>query len=201
MLKKNKSIIIFDAAYSRYINDKNLPKSIFEIDGAKKVAIEVNSFSKSIGFTGLRLGWTVVPNELKFDDGSLVNKDWNRIMTTIFNGASNISQHGALAALDDKGLQEMKQTISFYMGNAKIIKTALQKLGYEVYGGINAPYIWLKMKGKKSWEAFDYLLEKVNIVTTPGVGFGQTGEGFSRFSAFGHREDIEEAVKRLKDLK
>ena len=122
-------------------------------------------------------------------------------MTTIFNGASNISQQGALAALDDKGLQEMKQTISFYMGNAKIIKTALQDLGYEVYGGDNAPYLWVKMKGKKSWEAFDYLLEKVNIVTTPGVGFGQSGEGFLRFSAFGHREDIKEAVKRLQELK
>lgn len=196
--KKNKSIIIFDAAYREYIRDDNLPKSIFEIEGAKEVAIEVNSFSKSIGFTGVRLGWTVIPNELKFEDGSLVRQDWNRVMTTIFNGASNISQKGALAALDDEGLKEMKETVSYYMENAKIIKSTLQDLGYDAYGGDNAPYIWARMKDKKSWEAFDYILEKANILTTPGVGFGQAGEGFLRFSAFGHKEDIKEAVQRLK---
>ncbi len=196
--KKNSSIIIFDAAYSEYINDENLPKTIFEIEGAKEVAIEVNSFSKPIGFTGVRLGWTVVPNELKFDDGSLVREDWNRIMTTIFNGASNISQKGALAALDDKGLQEMRETVSYYLENAKIIRTALQELGYDTYGGDNSPYIWTRIKGMKSWEAFDNMLNKANIVTTPGIGFGQSGEGFLRFSSFGHRKDIEEAVKRLK---
>ena len=196
--KKNKSIIIFDAAYSQYIAEKDIPKSIYEIEGAREVAIEINSFSKSAGFTGLRLGWTVVPDEIRFDDGSSVKKDWNRVMTTLFNGASNISQQGALAALDKKGSEEMNQTVSYYMENAKIIKTALQGLGYEVYGGDNAPYVWSKMKGKKSWEAFDYLLEKANILTTPGIGFGQAGEGFLRFSAFGHREDIEEAVQRLR---
>ena len=196
--KKNNSIIIFDAAYSGYINDRNLPKSIYEINGAKGVAIEVNSFSKSVGFTGVRLGWTVIPNELRFDDGSLVRNDWNRVMTTLFNGASNISQEGGLASLDNKGLKEMKQIISYYMENARIIKSALENLGYEVYGGDNAPYIWARMKNMKSWEAFGYLLQEVNIVTTPGVGFGQRGEGFLRFSAFGHREDIKEAVKRLK---
>jgi len=195
--RKNKSIIIFDAAYSEYINDKNLPKSIYEINGAKEVAVEVNSFSKSIGFTGVRLGWTVVPNELKFDDGSLVRQDWNRIMTTLFNGASIISQKAALAALDGKGLKEMKETVSYYMENAGIIKKTLEELGYEVYGGDNAPYVWARMKNMKSWEAFGYILEKANIVTTPGVGFGQNGEGFLRFSAFGHRQDIKEAVKRL----
>jgi len=197
--KKNKSIIIFDAAYCGYIRNDNFSKSIFEINGAKEVAIEVNSFSKSIGFTGIRLGWTVVPNELKFDDGSLVRQDWTRVMTTIFNGASNISQKGALVALDDKGLKEMKETVSYYMGNAGIIKKTLEGLGYEVYGGNNAPYIWARMENMKSWEAFDYILEKANIVTTPGVGFGQAGKGFLRFSAFGHREDIKEAVKRLKE--
>ena len=196
--KKNKSIIIFDAAYSQYIAEKDIPKSIYEIEGAREVAIEINSFSKSAGFTGLRLGWTVVPDEIRFDDGSSVKKDWNRVMTTLFNGASNISQQGALAALDKKGSEEMNQTVSYYMENAKIIKTALQGLGYEVYGGDNAPYVWSKMKGKKSWEAFDHLLEKANILTTPGIGFGQAGEGFLRFSAFGHREDIEEAVQRLR---
>ena len=199
--KKNRSIIVFDAAYNQYITDNNLPKSIFEIDGAKEVAIEVNSFSKSIGFTGIRLGWTVVPNELKFDDGSSVNKDWNRIMTTLFNGASNISQKGALSALDRKGMKEMKETISYYLENARIIKTALQESGYNAYGGDNAPYIWFRMKGMKSWEAFDHLLEEANILTTPGVGFGQSGEGFLRLSAFGHRKDIREAVKRLQKLR
>lgn len=199
--KKNNSIIVFDAAYSQYIKDDNIPKSIFEIPGAKEVAIEVNSFSKSIGFTGVRLGWTVVPNELKFEDGTKVKQDWNRVMTTIFNGASNISQHGGLAALDDEGLREMKETVAHYMENAGIIKSALEKSGYEVYGGVNAPYLWVKMKNKKSWDAFDYILENANIVTTPGVGFGSAGEGFIRFSAFGHREDIKEAVKRLGQLK
>ena len=196
--KKNKSIIVFDAAYSEYIAGRNLPKSIYEIEGAKEVAIEVNSFSKSIGFTGVRLGWTVIPNQLKFDDGSFVRNDWNRIMTTLFNGASNIAQKAALAALDNNGLKEMKQIVSYYMENAKMIKSALEKSGYEPYGGDNAPYIWARMGNMKSWEAFDCLLEKANIVTTPGVGFGQSGEGFLRFSAFGHREDIEEAVKRLR---
>jgi len=197
--RKNKSIIIYDAAYSWYIGNENLPKSIYEIDGAKEVAIEVNSFSKSVGFTGVRLGWTVTPNELRFDDGSLVRNDWNRIMTTLFNGASNISQAGGLASLDSAGLKEMRQTVLYYMGNAKLIRSVLEKLGYEVYGGDNAPYIWARMKNMKSWEAFDYLLQKVNIVTTPGIGFGQQGEGFLRFSAFGHREDIEEAARRLKE--
>ena len=196
--KENKQIIIFDAAYSQFIQDKNLPKSIFEIKGAKEVAIEVNSFSKPIGFTGVRLGWTVVPGELKYEDGFQVRDDWNRIMTTVFNGASNIAQHGALAALDDKGMEEMKETVSYYMENAKLIKSCLKNLGYGVYGGGNAPYIWAKIPGKKSWDMFLEMLEKAHIVTTPGVGFGPAGEGFIRFSAFGHREDIEEAVKRLK---
>jgi len=196
--KKNNSIIIFDAAYSEYIKDKNLPKSIYEIEGSKEVAIELNSFSKPIGFTGVRLGWTVIPDELKFEDGYNVNKDWNRIMTTIFNGASNISQRGGLAALDDEGIVEMKKTVSFYMENAAIIKTAMLDLGYKVYGGDNAPYLWVKMKDKKSWNAFDDILEKAHIITTPGIGFGNSGEYFLRFSAFGSREDINEAVKRFK---
>ena len=162
--KKNNSIIIFDAAYSEYIHDKSLPKSIYEIEGAKEVAIEVNSFSKLVGFTGVRLGWTVIPNELRFDDGSLVRNDWNRIITTLFNGASNISQRGGLSALDKNGLKEMRQTASYYMENAKIIKSALESLEYEVYGGGNAPYIWARMKNMKSWEAFDYLFLKINKI-------------------------------------
>jgi len=199
--RKNKSIIIFDAAYSQFIRDRKLPRSIFEIDGAKECAIEVNSFSKPIGFAGVRLGWTVVPNELRYEDGTQVRQDWNRIMTTVFNGASNIAQHGALAALEEKGMKEMDKTVSYYLENAGIIKSCLASLGYEVYGGDNAPYIWARLRGRKSWELFEELFGKCHVVTTPGAGFGPSGEGFIRFSAFGHREDIEEACRRLRKLK
>ncbi len=195
--RKNKSVIIFDAAYSEYIADPELPRSIFEIDGAREVAIEVNSFSKPVGFTGVRLGWTVVPDELKYEDGSPIRNDWNRIMTTIFNGASNIAQFGGMAALEDQGLEEMRALISFYMENAKIIKSALDAKGITTYGGVNAPYVWAHFPGKKSWEIFTDILEKCQIVTTPGAGFGPAGEGFVRFSAFGHREHFLEAVNRL----
>ncbi len=198
--KLNKSIIIFDAAYSRFIQDSNLPRSIYEIEGAKEVAIEVNSFSKPFGFTGLRLGWTIVPKELKFEDGSPVAKDYSRIITTIFNGASIIVQKGALAAFTDSGLQQMQDQISLTMENARIIKTALNNLGYSTYGGVNAPYIWTKIEGMNSWEAFDRVMEEANIVCTPGSGFGPSGEGFIRFSAFGKRQSVLEAVVRLKDL-
>jgi len=197
--RKNESIIVFDSAYAEFIDDNLLPKSIFEIEGAKEVALETSSFSKSIGFTGVRLGWTVVPRELEFEDGTSVKDDWNRVMTTIFNGASNIVQYGALSALDDQGLNEMKEYVAQTKQNAKLIKEVLDELGYETTGGINSPYIWARIKGKSSWEAFEEILEKTYIVTTPGAGFGSAGEGFIRFSAFGHREDIEEAVKRLKE--
>ena len=196
--KKNKSIILFDIAYSEFIQDKDLPRSIFEIEGAKEVAIEIGSLSKPAGFTGLRLGWSVAPKKLKFDDGSPVLADWKRVSGTLFNGSSNITQHGALAALDDKGLEEMKQTVSYYMENAKIIRECLNKLGIKVYGGDNAPYIWAEFPGKDSWDSFSEILEGAHIVTTPGVGFGPAGQDFIRFSAFGHREDINEAVERLK---
>ena len=160
-------------------------------------SFEISSFSKPIGFTGVRLGWSIVPNDLKFEDGTLVNKDWNRITTTLFNGASNIAQKGALAALDEKGMKEMNQTISYYLENVKIIRNAMQKLGYEVYGGIHAPYLWVRIKGKTSWEAFEEFLSKAHVVTIPGVGFGPSGEGFLRLSSLGHREDVIEAVKRI----
>ncbi|MFT4303677.1 MAG: LL-diaminopimelate aminotransferase [Candidatus Woesearchaeota archaeon] len=199
--KKNKSIIIFDAAYAEFISDGNLPKTIFEIEGAKEVAIEVNSFSKSIGFTGVRLGWTVVPDELKFDDGNSVKKDWNRIVTTVFNGASNIVQHGGLASLENDGMEEMKTIVLYYMENAKIIIDGLNKLGIKNYGGINSPYVWAEFQGKKSWDVFEEILEKCHVVTTPGSGFGPAGEGFVRFSAFGHRNDVKEAMERLVKLK
>ncbi len=195
--RKNKSIILYDAAYAMYIRDPELPRSIFEIDGARQVALEINSFSKPIGFTGVRLGWTVVPEELCFDDGTPVRKDWNRIMTTVFNGASNIVQHGGLAALDTEGRKELAATVDFYMENAGIIRQALVNMGVTVYGGDQAPYIWAKLRGRGSWEAFTQILEKAHVVCTPGVGFGPCGEGFVRFSAFGHRENVLEAVQRL----
>ncbi len=161
------------------------------------MALEVNSFSKPIGFTGVRLGWTVVPDELRFSDGTPVAKDWNRVMTTLFNGASNVAQAGGLAALGDRGLAEMRSSVAHYMGNAALIKSCLGRLGIENYGGSDAPYIWARFPGKTSWEAFEKILDACAVVTTPGSGFGPAGESFLRFSAFGHREDVEEAVLRL----
>ena len=198
--RKNNSIIIFDSAYSEYIADENLPKSIYEIEGAKEVAIEVNSFSKPVGFTGVRLGWSIVPNELKYEDGSAVRDDWNRLMCTIFNGASIIAQFGGLAALSDEGLKEMRTLIDGYMANARTIKTALEAKGIKTFGGSNAPYVWAQFSGRKSWDVFSEILEKCQIVTTPGSGFGPAGEGFVRFSAFGHKDDCAEAIKRLEKL-
>ncbi len=202
---ENGCIIVYDAAYSAFIRDPELPKSIFEIEGAKKCAIEVNSFSKPAGFTGVRLGWTVVPNELKFEDGTPVNKDWNRIMTTLFNGASNIAQAGGLAALDDTGLKDMKDSVDYYLENGRLIKKALEgdnfkKNNLEIYFTGNGPYVWVKFPGYKSWEIFDIILDKCRVVTTPGSGFGPAGESFIRFSSFGHRKDVEEACKRLAQL-
>ena len=196
-----KSIIIYDAAYAEYIRDPALPKSIFEIEGAKKCAIEVNSFSKPIGFTGVRLGWSIVPKDLVYASGESVNTDWNRICTTVFNGASNIAQYGGLASLDDEGLKEMRNLTDFYLGNAKLIRAALQKLRIPCVGGDNSPYIWAQFPGRDSWDVFGEILEKCHVVTTPGSGFGPAGESFIRFSAFGHREDVEEACRRLEKLK
>lgn len=197
----NKScIIIFDAAYSEFIRDPSLPKTIYEIDKAELCAIEVNSFSKPLGFTGVRLGWSVVPKVLKYKSGESVHADWNRVMGTIFNGASNIAQYGGLAALDDEGLKEMRALTDFYLGNAKLIRDALQKLGINCIGGDNSPYIWAHFPGRDSWEVFAEILEKHQIVTTPGAGFGPAGQGFVRFSAFGHRADVEEACNRLQAI-
>lgn len=196
--EKNRSVIIFDSAYASYIQDPSLPKSIYEIAGAKKVAIEVSSFSKLVGFTGIRLGWTVVPQELHYDDGLSIRADWNRLTSTIFNGASNIAQAGGLAALGDRGLQEIASLAAFYMENARIIKEALQEQGLEVFGGENAPYLWVRFRGQRSWDVFQQILEMFQIVTTPGSGFGDEGEEYIRFSAFGHREVVLKAVARLK---
>jgi LL-diaminopimelate aminotransferase len=191
------AVIIFDAAYAEYIRDPALPKSIFEIDGARQCAIEVNSFSKPAGFTGVRLGWTIVPLDLKYAGGESVNADWNRICTTIFNGASNIAQAGGLAALDDAGIEEMRRLCDYYLGNAKIIRKTLQSLKVSCVGGDNSPYIWARFPGRDSWDVFTEILEKCQVVTTPGSGFGPAGQSFIRFSAFGHRKDIEEACARL----
>lgn len=197
--KTNQSIIIFDSAYAAFIQDSDIPKSIFEIEGAKEVAIEIGSFSKIAGFTGVRLGWTAVPDELKYEDGTPVNKDWYRVVCTVFNGASNIAQQGGLAVLDEAGWREIKKQSQFYLENARIIKTVLEQQGLEVYGGVNAPYLWTRFKNRKSWDVFQELLEKYHIVTTPGSGFGPSGEGFVRFTSFGRRENIILAADRLQN--
>jgi LL-diaminopimelate aminotransferase len=193
-------LIVFDAAYSEYIRDPDLPKTIFEIPGAKECAIEVNSFSKPAGFTGVRLGWTVVPKELRYETGESINADWARIAGTIFNGASNIAQAGGLAALSTEGQKEIRQLCDFYLGNAALIRSALQKLGIACIGGDNSPYVWACFPGRDSWEVFAEILEKCRVVTTPGAGFGPSGQSYIRFSAFGHRADVEEACRRLEKL-
>ncbi|KAJ8510336.1 hypothetical protein OPV22_000770 [Ensete ventricosum] len=197
--KDNGSIIVFDSAYSMYISDDS-PRSIYEIPGAKEVAIETSSFSKFAGFTGVRLGWTVVPKELLFSDGFPVAKDFNRIVCTCFNGASNIAQAGGLACLSPEGLKAMDETIKFYKENTEIIVDTFKSLGFDVYGGRNAPYVWVHFPGRSSWDVFAEILEKAHVVTTPGSGFGPAGEGFVRVSAFGHRANIKEAAKRIKQL-
>jgi LL-diaminopimelate aminotransferase len=194
------SIIVFDAAYAPFIRSEGVPKSIYEIPGAEKCAIEVNSFSKYAGFTGVRLGWTIVPSGLKFSDGSLVRNDYNRVMTTAFNGASNIVQGGGLACLDDNGLAEIQTLIEYYLGNAKILRDCAEACGFEAYGGDDSPYVFMDLKGKSSWDMFSEILETAQVVTIPGAGFGPGGEGFLRLSAFASRENCEEASERLKKM-
>jgi len=196
--KERGSILVFDAAYAPFIRTPDVPKSVFEIEGAREVAIEVNSFSKYAGFTGVRLGWTVIPSDLKFSDGSLVRNDFNRVMTTAFNGASNVVQNGGLACLDDKGLEEINSLIDYYLENAKLLRDTMTKIGYDVYGGVDAPYVFCKLPhGQNSWDAFSDILEKCQVVTIPGAGFGPGGEGYLRLSAFAPRDSIIEACKRL----
>ncbi|XP_009619211.1 LL-diaminopimelate aminotransferase, chloroplastic [Nicotiana tomentosiformis] len=197
--KSNGSILVYDSAYAMYICDDS-PKSIFEIPGAKEVAIEVSSFSKYAGFTGVRLGWTAIPKALLYSDGFPVAKDFNRIVCTSFNGASNIAQAGGLACLSPDGFKAMKDVVSFYKENTEIIMETFKSLGYKVYGGKNAPYVWVHFPGRSSWEVFSEILEKTHVVTTPGSGFGPGGEGFVRVSAFGHRENVVEACRRFKEL-
>lgn len=198
--RANNSIILFDAAYSSYINDSSLPKSIFEIDGAKDVSIEIGSFSKLAGFSGIRLGWTAIPNSLVYNSGESVKNDWKRLTSTIFNGASIISQHGGIAALQPQGIAEMMGLIQLYLKNASILKKVLEEKGFSVHGGDHAPYLWVRFPGRLSWDVFQEWLEKAHLVTTPGVGFGSSGEGFLRLSAFGLRKTIMTAASRIADL-
>ncbi|CAN1212695.1 LL-diaminopimelate aminotransferase [Tumidithrix helvetica PCC 7403] len=202
--KSHGSIIFFDAAYEAFITDPELPHSIYEIEGARDCAIEFRSFSKNAGFTGTRCALTVVPNTLtaKASDGSDVElwKLWNRRQSTKFNGVSYIVQRGAEAVYSEAGQAQIKALIGFYMENAKIIREQLTAAGLAVYGGINAPYVWVKTpNGLSSWDFFDKLLQTVNVVGTPGSGFGAAGEGYFRISAFNSRENVEEAMKRILD--
>ncbi|XP_071923740.1 probable LL-diaminopimelate aminotransferase, chloroplastic [Coffea arabica] len=197
--KDNGSIIVYDSAYAMYVSE-NKPRSIFEIPGAKEVAIEVSSFSKYAGFTGVRLGWTVIPKELLYSDGFPVAKDFNRIVCTAFNGASNIAQAGGLACLSPEGIKAMQDVVGFYKENTQIIMDTFNSLGFKVYGGTNAPYVWVHFPGQSSWDVFNEILEKTHVVTTPGSGFGPGGEGFIRVSAFGNRNNVLEACSRFKQL-
>ncbi|WMJ23222.1 LL-diaminopimelate aminotransferase [Paludicola sp. MB14-C6] len=194
---KNEAVILFDSAYEVFITDKNLPTSIYQIEGAKKCAIEFCSLSKTAGFTGTRCGYTVVPSELMQNNLSL-NKLWLRRQTTKFNGVPYIIQRGAEAVFTDEGYKQIKENIDYYLENAKIIAYTLTSLGIWFTGGQNSPYIWLKCpNGLSSWDYFDELLTKYNIVGTPGAGFGSNGEGFFRLTAFGNRDNVNKAMKRL----
>ena len=199
--QKREAVIIYDAAYAGYISDADLPKSIYEIEGAKSCAIEINSFSKDTGFTGVRLGWTVVPLDLVVEDAApgKVNALWGRRQNTFFNGASNIVQLGALSVFTEEGERECREMIAYYMENERIIRTGLESLGLTVFGGVHAPYLWVKTPGgMSSWDFFDKLLSEAHVVGTPGSGFGPAGEGYFRLSAFGHRENIERAVASIR---
>lgn len=194
------AVIMFDAAYERFITEEDVPHSIFEIEGAKTCAIEFRSFSKTAGFTGARCGFTVVPRELKRQGQSLRDM-WNRRQTTKFNGASYVIQRGAAAIYTPEGAKQIADTISYYQKNAQAIKTGLEKAGFAVYGAVNSPYIWCKTPdGLTSWEFFDTLLKKAHIITTPGAGFGPHGEGYIRLTAFGTAEHTAEAVQRIENL-
>ena len=201
--KDKKAVIIFDAAYSSFIQDDSLPHSIYEINGAKECAIEVQSFSKSAGFTGVRLGWTIVPAELEAEGAPAgkINAMWNRRQTTFFNGASNIVQEGGLAALSSEGRAQSQEIINYYMNNAEIIREGLQKKGLKVAsGGANAPYLWMQTPNNmNSWDFFDKLLTEAHVVGTPGSGFGPSGEKFFRLSAFGHTENIKTAIRSIQE--
>lgn len=198
----NDAIIMYDSAYEAYIQDPNIPHSIYEIKGAKKVAIEFRSFSKTAGFTGVRCGYTVIPKEVSATtlkgEGVFLNKLWHRRQCTKFNGTSYITQRGAEAVYSPEGKKQIRQTINYYMNNAKLMKEGLEACGLQVYGGTNAPYLWVKTPdGLSSWKFFEKLLYEVFIVSTPGVGFGPSGEGYLRLTAFGDHDDTIEAIQRI----
>ena len=204
--KENKAIILYDAAYEAFITESDIPHSIYEIEGAKDVAIEFKSFSKTAGFTGVRCAYTVVPKTVfgftKQSDKVELNKLWNRRMSTKFNGVSYVIQRAAEATYSEEGKKQIRENINYYLENAKIIKEGLKEAGFIVYGGVNSPYIWLKTPNNmKSWDFFDKLLEEANVVGTPGSGFGVCGEGFFRLTAFGTKENSVEAIKRIKEAK
>lgn len=197
---KNGSVIIYDAAYEAYISEEDVPHSIYECEGARTCAIELHSFSKNAGFTGVRLGYTVIPKELKAGEVSL-HALWARRHGTKYNGAPYIIQRAGEAVYSEAGRRETKALVAYYMKNAAYILEGLKSVGYQVSGGVNAPYIWLKApKGMSSWEFFDYLLERANVVGTPGSGFGPSGETYFRLTAFGSYENTVEAVDRIKNL-
>lgn len=194
------AVIIYDAAYEAYIAENDVPHTIYECDGAKTCAIEIRSFSKNAGFTGTRLGFTVIPKELKCGDVCL-NSLWARRHGTKFNGAPYITQFAGAAVYSEEGKKQTKEQIAYYMNNAKVIREGLAAAGYSVSGGVNAPYIWLETpKGTTSWDFFDLLLNKANVVGTPGSGFGPSGEGYFRLTAFGTYENTLEAIERIKKL-
>jgi LL-diaminopimelate aminotransferase len=200
--RNERAVIFFDAAYEAFITDPGIPHSIYEIDGAKEVAIEFRSFSKTAGFTGIRCAFTVVPKQVKAytTDGTAVevNSLWNRRHSTKFNGASYISQVGAAAVYSPEGKEQIHRIIDVYMANAAEIRESLTRLGFKVYGGVNAPYIWMKTPdGLNSWDFFDRLLTKANVVGTPGVGFGSAGEGYFRLTAFAKPAEVREAIERF----
>ena len=202
---KNQCIILYDAAYEAFITDPSIPHTIYEIEGAKNVAIEFRSFSKTAGFTGTRCAFTVIPEELvAYDENGNAHKVkslWMRRHTTKFNGVSYPVQKAAAAIYSEEGAKEVKAVINYYLENARIMLKSLQEMGYTVFGGVNAPYVWVKTKkGLTSWEFFDLLLNEANVVGTPGSGFGPSGEGYFRFSAFAERENVVKAMERLKRI-
>ena len=199
---ENDAIILYDAAYQAYIRNDSIPHSIYEIRGARKVAVEFRSYSKTAGFTGVRCGYTIVPKEVTAStlngERIALNGIWDRRQCTKFNGTSYISQRAAEAIYTPEGQRQVKETIDYYMTNASIMSDTLTRLGYQVYGGENAPYLWVKTPtGTDSWQFFEQLLYGVGVVCTPGVGFGPSGEGYIRFTAFGNREDCLEAMTRM----
>ena len=194
------AVIMFDAAYERFITEDGVPHSIYEVPGAKTCAIEFRSFSKTAGFTGARCGYTVVPKEL-VREGQSLNAMWNRRQCTKFNGASYVIQKGAAAVYSEQGAREVEETLAYYRENARVIKEGLSVAGLEVYGAVNSPYVWCRTpNGMGSWDFFNELLEKANVITTPGAGFGPSGEGYIRLTAFGDAEATRTAVERIKKL-